>query len=392
MDGVIDAIFAAWKRIGPTVESNPIELARRLARRRVGIMQRPPRAWCVAVRASDTRINPGTVNCWPEIAAYPKSCLGKGVQPQYGRHEVTLTSALLRRLAQPYYIPWPGISVSELAEKLGCYPGTLTPAVKSGKFTVEPRRGVYGRRERRVFTRRQLSAGRRLWLSDNPLWGTEYTWLNTRVPDGIEQTIERVPSFWRRRAKGKRRGLMEEVFSGWHWICPGCAEPRRTLFFPLPRVYAYKLLKREAPPGEIDGMPEPSPSLACHRCHKVLYFTSTSAKFWNHLIAHLSGGMLYGHEVPRKDFFKEQRQRPYKPRIGRAPSKRREQVLQALLRGLTYREIAAELGMALATVENRAHQVYQQHRVHCREDLAKQLGVELPEGWLTWNSHRREAR
>ncbi|CAN5520680.1 hypothetical protein BH09PLA1_BH09PLA1_35550 [soil metagenome] len=39
------------------------------------MLTRPPRAWCLAIRAADTRINPFTARIVPEDAAYPRSHL-----------------------------------------------------------------------------------------------------------------------------------------------------------------------------------------------------------------------------------------------------------------------------------------------------------------------------
>src|SRR5882672_4856268 len=58
MNDVDRLILEAWEKLGPRIMGDPEELARRLARRRMGILTRPVRAWCLAVRASDTRITP----------------------------------------------------------------------------------------------------------------------------------------------------------------------------------------------------------------------------------------------------------------------------------------------------------------------------------------------
>src|ERR1041385_6905949 len=57
MNDVARLILEAWEKLGPKIKSDPHELRRRLARRRLLIMTRPVRAWCLALRASDRRIN-----------------------------------------------------------------------------------------------------------------------------------------------------------------------------------------------------------------------------------------------------------------------------------------------------------------------------------------------
>src|SRR4051794_34085361 len=101
-DELLDLLIASWKKIQPLIDRDPDELARRLARRRTGMLRRPPRAWCLAVRASDQRINPATAAIVPEDAAYPHSCVDENLRkypehrPQYAEHEVTLDAKLMR--------------------------------------------------------------------------------------------------------------------------------------------------------------------------------------------------------------------------------------------------------------------------------------------------------
>jgi hypothetical protein len=46
-------ILDTWLRLKPEILSNPRELQKRLKRRESRTFSRPPRAWCLAVRASD---------------------------------------------------------------------------------------------------------------------------------------------------------------------------------------------------------------------------------------------------------------------------------------------------------------------------------------------------
>src|SRR5256714_13345572 len=56
MNDVARLVLEAWRKHGPGIMGDSDELNRRLARRRMGIVTRPVRAWCLAVRASDRRI------------------------------------------------------------------------------------------------------------------------------------------------------------------------------------------------------------------------------------------------------------------------------------------------------------------------------------------------
>jgi len=61
-------IREAWLRVRNEILTDPDELRRRLARRRMKSLTRPPRAWCVAIRASDRRITPAHWVIAPEHA------------------------------------------------------------------------------------------------------------------------------------------------------------------------------------------------------------------------------------------------------------------------------------------------------------------------------------
>src|SRR5262245_6442993 len=56
MADIEDLILNAWSRMKPRLLEDPAEFARRLARRNGRSLSRPPRAWCLAIRASDRRL------------------------------------------------------------------------------------------------------------------------------------------------------------------------------------------------------------------------------------------------------------------------------------------------------------------------------------------------
>src|SRR5690242_14316144 len=124
------AILAAWEGVKRKIKDDPAELTRRLARRRLKAMTRPPRAWCLAVRASDARIHSGNALIVPEDAAY----LGR---PDLFRpHRVTLEARVLRKLCRAVEISPPGESWREVARKLGVDGNTLRRAMARGVFQI----------------------------------------------------------------------------------------------------------------------------------------------------------------------------------------------------------------------------------------------------------------
>src|SRR3954462_12132431 len=92
------AIREAWLRLRVKILSDPDELHRRLARRRLKSLTRPARAWCIAIRASDRRITPAHWVITPEHAmdlnhpAHPYEVI---------EHEVTIRKHAIRRYCNP---------------------------------------------------------------------------------------------------------------------------------------------------------------------------------------------------------------------------------------------------------------------------------------------------
>jgi hypothetical protein len=96
------------------------------------------------------------------------------------------------------------------------------------------------------------------------------------------------------------------------------------------------------------------------------------------LIAYLTGGLLYGHEVERPSWFTAQRQRPYKPRPGAAPAARRQQVRDRLLRGEDRATIAAALRITIGSVTAHANKIYKSERLRGQRALILKYNHPLP--------------
>src|SRR5687768_14646409 len=206
MPDLLELIHTAWnQRVKPLLEKDPDELARPLARRRSGMMRRPPRAWCLAIRASDQRINPATAACVPEEAAFHDSHLRRGYirDEECGRHEVTVTAKLLRKICRPFVIPKPGLDAEIVARELGVSRATLMHMVRRGMFNVHyvPNLGgKWGWPVPVLYTDQWLDPcnGRGREYA-NVVWGTMWRYACDRVPDDLEQTLVRVPHWiWRK--------------------------------------------------------------------------------------------------------------------------------------------------------------------------------------------------
>src|ERR1051325_7420431 len=92
-------IREAWLKLRPAILSDPQQLAKRLARRRLKTLMRPPRAWCLALRASDRRITPMHWIITPEHAVE----LNHPDHPYEPiEHTVTIQKHGIRRVCNPF--------------------------------------------------------------------------------------------------------------------------------------------------------------------------------------------------------------------------------------------------------------------------------------------------
>src|SRR6267142_5625766 len=114
MNDVDRLILEAWEKLGPKIMADPQELARRLARRRMAILTRPVRAWCIAIRASDRRITPAHWVIFPEHAMdldHPEH----PYEPI--EHEVTIRTHAIRRYCHP--VSFSREDAADVAKMLG---------------------------------------------------------------------------------------------------------------------------------------------------------------------------------------------------------------------------------------------------------------------------------
>ena len=196
MDTIERALFAAWERVRPWLQSDPGELRRRVGRLKRGF-GRPLRVWCLVVRANDTRIHEGLTAITPEKALYPRFNLGA-----YQRHEVTLDAEVIRTLCQPVKIDPPGQTLEEVAAKLGVTPMGLKDSRLAGVFRthyVEGLGGKYRGRPRPVlYTEKPLDPQARHFAEADEVWGWTVRYRTACIPQALEQRVARLPCYWGR--------------------------------------------------------------------------------------------------------------------------------------------------------------------------------------------------
>src|SRR5687768_11031222 len=182
--GLIGSIREAWARVRKELGAG--ELEKRLARRGLVSFRRPPRGWCLVVRASDTRINAGTAVIVPERVADARDP---------GEHEVVLDYKLVRRLCAPVSIEPPGEALRVVAGKLGTSRANLHIARFRGVLRSNYKRFAGGGSPvPMLYTDKTLDPNGPL-LGDDSVWNLASEFLPDLLADGFEQRVSRVPRF-----------------------------------------------------------------------------------------------------------------------------------------------------------------------------------------------------
>lgn len=357
-----NAVFEAWANVYPKLLADPAEVARRVMRRRQPLLTRPPRAYCIAIRASDNRINAWDFACVPEKAAM--LTYGKFLRPW--PHEVTLNKPGLVKVTAPVDLTfWRAHDLNQAATKLGVQPDTLHYQRKKGFLKVDYVKHLFGRKGKNVplIMRDGLAdpCGRNGHTPAAPEWQMSWADLAQRLPEDFCQTLDRVPS--------TRVFRDRTCFRGWRWICPMCERPVASLFLPMRHMSIAEYFGVEETLGITggDAVRTGERTFACVKCHRVRYFTSLDHDAWNQLVAFISGGLLYGTEAKRPDWFTPRRRRIYKRHKSRMV--RGKEVERLLIKGLTYRQVADEMGIKLATVQGHVLRLYKKRGVHSRKAL-----------------------
>ncbi len=348
MDELDGNLLEAWERVWARCEADPDEARRRWLRSGNKMLKRPPRAWCLSVRASDHRIGQ-TYGYIEDEQAWRRG----------GAHAVVLDGWHIQELCRPVFIPKPGVLLKEAAAILGRDPATLAQwwmperakrgpgrsrrdgSVALFEEITEPGRVLGVRFEPArihrsrgvpkavVWTERAVDPGADCGVGPHALWGTLWHWFYQRVDEGMEVELERVPR--------KRQGTARDSAAGWSWVCPGrvdergrrnpCGRLAHRLYLPLPMMTLGRWIGERRTlkvageaglhwrPGQAAGLRAAGAGgggmqLACARCWQVRSQTFTNDNGgWDEVIGYLSGGFLYGREVRKPDWFGYERKR-----------------------------------------------------------------------------------
>ena len=386
-DNLDAAMWAAWQSIESRVLGNDIDLRRRLDRR-AKMFQSVPRPLCLAIKASDHRIT--------EMSDHlsDRHDTDKGNETE---HDVLLPAHTIKDLCRPVELYW-GQAFRKLAGQLG--------APRQVPRRLEQRGILRARRIAKLGGQRGLpvplvdspvpataAPDARQWehygcekLLDPGAWG--YTapdkllapyWhdLSLRLPDWFAQTLRRQPVF--RVHAGHLR------FMHWVWLCPQCNRQVNTIYLPLgasdfaamhniklqndPLRHADSSIKNQK--SKIENLP----SLACQRCHHIFGLARTPksiSKTWSLLIAHISGGLLFGREVKRPASFSAIRKNKYTGFAAPRPSPRRDE-LEAYLAHTDFplTEIARRMGWTYASVNRELHVICKKRHLKANRPTLK---------------------
>jgi DNA-binding NarL/FixJ family response regulator len=401
MNEVESAVLEAWNRVIPRLRRDPEDLQRRLARRRSATLNRPPRDWCLAIRASDTRINTSGAILIPDHAVLLNDAEHPG---RYVSHQVVLDADLLRKLCRPINMDgeW---DVRDAARTLGRNRRSMSKVLRNGAFDVWRIRGSFNRLTPIIAFRghHDPNHARNFHMPDRA-WGKLALDHTGVVPDDLEQAVIRTPWYLQRRAR--HRNPHRWLFRGWRWRCPACGHKVRTLYYPLPIwtfVHAlgqdlsregklirprpiYQLVPR--PPDPMDPRPEheqprrlrtlaPPDENPDAPPRPVRYMSPNAADYWNEIVSYLTAGLLYGREVERPGTIQRARspKRPYPNAPTGRPCPRRDEVFQRVLHGWTVKAIARHMRCTKANVSQHLAAILRREGVPDRAALAAKFGA-----------------
>lgn len=315
MDTLDRLLFDAWHRISAEIRAQRIRALNRSRRRHRAVLRHPMRETCLVLRASDTRIH--------EASAYIDP---PGAYDARQPHTITIQGDLIRNLTKPVMIPWPGVDYETAARICGRDYMTIAGWVNSGIFKVDryPAFGFPpdGKRPLRpsLWTPGPIDPNAIECRPPHPVWGTLWQWMWQDFPEDFEMDVERVPLLVR------HRGV--KCFRGWYWLCPGrmnedgslkgCGRKCAYLYAPqsvwtigqaINDVSGFDMpedsgLVGQWHPALFDASQATGPrSFACRKCWKVRSAWMAHYMGWNDFITHISGGLLYGRDVPRPPEF-----------------------------------------------------------------------------------------
>jgi hypothetical protein len=184
MDDIRRALIDAWKNVRPRLARDDDELRRRLLRRRQALLQTPPRAWCLAIRAADTRLTDETrVRVDPRRSLLPLSIHHSAFS--IARTPSPSTPPTCKPSCAPVELLSPGEPLKIVAEKLGTTPHGLLNARLNKRFHthhVGALDGHWGKPHPMLYAPGELDPSARGWPAPDPLFSIIAKLIGSRIP------------------------------------------------------------------------------------------------------------------------------------------------------------------------------------------------------------------
>jgi len=467
MDEIHLLLQSAWQKLLPRLQNDPTELKKRLARRHLALLSHPPRSWCLVLRSTDSRLDRYATDyvdkthrhdivldfdaihylCRPIHIPRPGLPISE-LASLLGTTPAGLLAARVRNQFQTHYIPSRhGKPTPLLYSPLPLDPSSrgFRPYDPIWSETASHTPGRIPHDLHQILTRVPIYVNTRPYPLDIdhlhpehphrdppprkhkslalPPPPPDYVWYkykdgqyvghDWRNPLAAANYHKRQIALEKSRiASKKRRDRTPSTkyedklqFRGHRFLCPQCQRLVNYLYFPLPRLQL--LGNIPSPPPSLNPeprTPNPHPGFACKSCHRVTHI-ARHKHAWNQIVTDLTAGLLYGHEVPKPDWFSTQiknqnstqlgpqghikndspldfafRQYKYSPKPNRAPSQRRPQIESLMLKGHSIQQIAHSLSLSVGTILFYSKQIYKEHNVRSLLDLLLQFGIPLRPG------------
>ncbi|MEX2213204.1 MAG: hypothetical protein WD768_03690 [Phycisphaeraceae bacterium] len=297
MDEIDHRLIDAWDKVCERIKRDPEFAAARRRMLERKIVTQPMRDWCVALRASDTRISD-----FHFIITYRDDWEKKMA------HRVQLCGESLQLLLKPVANPWPGMRQRDAADKLGVCFEVVGQWIKKGLVQARWEHpggdNYFGKPSPWVWWDGVRDPQHKDGKTPDAVWGSLWQYLWKRVPADWTQEVWRVP----RERLDPRYGV---VFSGWNWRCPGtvdvngkwqpCGKLVRWLYAALPPLRVQDFLG-ERSPLDLPRLPDGPHAfrMACMDCtgwDTLKHGKKDPMFWWNQFVRHVSGGLLLGSDV-----------------------------------------------------------------------------------------------
>jgi hypothetical protein len=200
MDEIELAIRLVWTKLAPRLAHDSGELRRRLIRAtKLRTLANPPRAWCLAIRANDTRLDANESRDDVKTRDGVAGLSGVAPSPPHPLSHstvITLDRATIVALTKPVTLDPPGELLTTVAKKLGTTPSCLLNSRVAGVFRTSYLRTGRGKPRPLLYTDQPLDPATRGFGPPDPVWSWTATYLPSRLPrDFAPQQLTRVPVY-----------------------------------------------------------------------------------------------------------------------------------------------------------------------------------------------------